>query len=200
MKKFLFTLAMMVMAIGANAQEAELTVGNLVIDEGIGMLDVSFKSDYDIVGWQMSIVCPDGLVPLQGDLNDRYPKNKLKKFYHTVGFTEATDGSYLVVCYAQDATNNAIADKEGVLVTILFDAEGYTGTAEDAEITIKNFAVALADATQVTIDEEVTTGIEFVVNDKTMNADGTIYNLSGQRVQKTGKGLYIQNGKKVVVK
>ena len=30
--------------------------------------------------------------------------------------------------------------------------------------------------------------------------DGTIYNLSGQRVEKMQKGIYIQNGRKVLVK
>ena len=32
-----------------------------------------------------------------------------------------------------------------------------------------------------------------------MNAEG-IYNLNGQKVMKTQKGLYIKNGKKVVIK
>ena len=30
--------------------------------------------------------------------------------------------------------------------------------------------------------------------------DGIIYNLSGQRVEKMQKGIYIQNGRKVLVK
>ena len=30
------------------------------------------------------------------------------------------------------------------------------------------------------------------------NADGAIYDLSGRRVQKAGKGVYIMNGKKVI--
>ena len=46
-------------------------------------------------------------------------------------------------------------------------------------------------------DEEVT-GIEGIMaNEQTVK---NIYNLSGQKVNKAHKGLYIQNGKKVVVK
>ena len=41
------------------------------------------------------------------------------------------------------------------------------------------------------------TGIKNVMNE--MNAEG-IYNLNGQKVMKTQKGLYIKNGKKVVIK
>lgn len=43
-----------------------------------------------------------------------------------------------------------------------------------------------------------TTGINEVV--ATAKADGTFYTLSGVRVEKPTKGLYIQNGKKVVIK
>ena len=41
------------------------------------------------------------------------------------------------------------------------------------------------------------TGIQAV---KAEQADGAIYNLAGQRVEKTTKGVFIQNGKKFVVK
>ena len=41
------------------------------------------------------------------------------------------------------------------------------------------------------------TGIKNVMNE--MNAEG-IFNLNGQKIQKTQKGLYIKNGKKVVIK
>lgn len=43
-----------------------------------------------------------------------------------------------------------------------------------------------------------TTAIEGVAAEGQQN--GAVYNLNGQRVEKAGKGLYIQNGKKVVLK
>jgi hypothetical protein len=48
------------------------------------------------------------------------------------------------------------------------------------------------------IDGQQTTGIEGVKAEKSLN--GVIYNLNGQRVEKANKGLYISNGKKVVLK
>ena len=48
-----------------------------------------------------------------------------------------------------------------------------------------------------TVDGEVTTAIEGI---STENNHGDIYNLNGQRVDKAQKGLYIVNGKKVVIK
>ncbi len=48
------------------------------------------------------------------------------------------------------------------------------------------------------LDENATVGITNVNNAK--NANDAIYNLNGQKVEKTKKGLYIINGKKVVLK
>jgi hypothetical protein len=45
--------------------------------------------------------------------------------------------------------------------------------------------------------DDVATGILTVGN--CQNAEG-VYSISGQKVEKTRKGLYIQNGKKVVIK
>lgn len=48
------------------------------------------------------------------------------------------------------------------------------------------------------INGQQTTDIEGVKAEKNLN--GVIYNLNGQRVEKANKGLYISNGKKVVLK
>ena len=45
--------------------------------------------------------------------------------------------------------------------------------------------------------EEGTTAVNIV---KTQMADGQYYNLAGQRVSNPTKGLYILNGKKVIIK
>lgn len=51
------------------------------------------------------------------------------------------------------------------------------------------------------LKEVIGTGIGSVTpGTGTLRTDGTIYNLSGQRVEKMQKGIYIQNGKKVLVK
>ena len=194
----------MAMALTANAQNMELKLGTLEIEEGVGMLEVTLNADFDFVGWQMYVYTPDGIVPLDVDLNDRYPANKLKKKYHAISIIEAEGGDYpgsfLILCKAEDANNNAIVGQEGVIGTILFDCEGYKGTAADAEITIKGFAVAKASGEQINLDGDVTTGIEFITRSMNPNGNGAIYNLSGQRVEKASKGLYIKNGQKVVVK
>lgn len=50
-------------------------------------------------------------------------------------------------------------------------------------------------------DEQVATGIEATLNADTKTATGNeVYNLNGQRVAHPQKGLYIVNGKKVIIK
>ena len=56
-----------------------------------------------------------------------------------------------------------------------------------------------ADAPSLSI-EDTTTGITTVIGADALNMDGRVYNLNGQRVENATKGLYIVNGRKVVVK
>lgn len=49
----------------------------------------------------------------------------------------------------------------------------------------------------MSFDEESTTGIR---DNKRVTNSGKVYNLSGQQVEKPSKGLYIQDGKKVIIK
>ena len=51
----------------------------------------------------------------------------------------------------------------------------------------------------ISFDDEETTGIARV-NGESVATDGAIYTLNGLRVEKPTKGLYIVNGKKVVIK
>lgn len=56
-------------------------------------------------------------------------------------------------------------------------------------------------ASLITIDAEgVTTGVSEVETEKTPNNDGFFYNLNGVRVEHPKAGIYIRNGKKVVMK
>jgi hypothetical protein len=46
----------------------------------------------------------------------------------------------------------------------------------------------------------VATSIDEIVNGQSSMVNGNIYNLAGQRVSKTTRGIYVKNGRKVVVK
>ena len=98
------------------------------------------------------------------------------KFNYVFGWTEASNpGFYLI--------NNTAAT--------LGAFKAYLQTTDVLT------AASLARMSFVFADE--LTGISQVEN-KTKSVDGAIYNLSGQRVAQPTKGLYIVNGKKVIIK
>ena len=92
-----------------------------------------------------------------------------------------------------DGTQYILADGEDG-VGFYRAASGSTIAARKAYLEIS----AAANFLSFSFDDE-TTGIEKVEN-AAVNANGTMFNLAGQRVAQPTKGLYIVNGKKVVVK
>ena len=96
---------------------------------------------------------------------------------------------------------------EGTEVTITATpAEGYVVdviTVKDIdgnEITVTDGKFIMpAKAVTVTVTFKLSTGISNISADKSLEG-AVFYNLNGQRVEKPGKGLYIVNGKKVVIK
>ena len=101
----------------------------------------------------------------------------------------------------------------------LGDQNTMTMTNEYAEPNIENIDMAakLADVdrlmvqcnkeggdpfnfTAIVLVKKETTGIENVANSKEQTANSLFFNLAGQRVHNPRKGLYIVNGKKVIMK
>ena len=76
-------------------------------------------------------------------------------------------------------------------------AEGVTIPAGKCFLTVKKSAGA-PDYLGFNFGDD-TTGID-AVNGSELKVNGEFYNLSGQRVAQPTKGLYIVNGKKVIVK
>ena len=111
-------------------------------------------------------------------------------------------GAYFRGTYAPVAagawTKNANDD-------IIYGVVGATGRIQQAGTTasIKGFRAyfdlpASASAPSISF-EDAATGIKTVITADELNQNGEVYNLNGQKVQNAHKGLYIVNGRKVVV-
>jgi hypothetical protein len=121
--------------------------------------------------------------------------------------TAATNGSYTVKAGDADITEAA----EGTEVTITatpdenyeLDQIKVEGTSTDLEVIVNvegnvgTFTMPDADVT-VIVTFKIATGINSIAADKLKDAN--IYTIGGQRVNSVKKGLYIINGKKVVIK
>ena len=109
-------------------------------------------------------------------------------------YDEGTDGANLL-----QYTTSAVTDK----YRLGFGGNGvgfypYTGVPTSGAV-ILNVSSASARALSIVFDEEET-GIKKIESAASDKENGAYFNLAGQRVAQPTKGLYIVNGKKVVIK
>lgn len=123
--------------------------------------------------------------------------------------TAAENGSFVVKIDDAEVTEAAA---EATVAIIATPSENYevdavtVKDADDADVTVEKILgqdnayqfTMPAKAVTVTVTFKNATGINSIAADKMKNA--TIYNMKGQRVDKAQKGLYIINGKKVMIK
>ena len=112
--------------------------------------------------------------------------------------------------FVATASGTALADNKfvGITTATAVTADTYFGLSGNKFVKVGAGTIkagkALLPATEVSGARELTfvfddaTGIKQVESSK-MNVEG-IYNLNGQKVQNPTKGLYIMNGKKVIIK
>ena len=112
---------------------------------------------------------------------------------HTVSMNKLSDGRYKVMCYS--GVNKSFEGSEGELFNIL--TSGASG-----KLTLEDLFFVTPGASKVKFGnmdiDVVPTGISGIDADVNGNAN-TIFDLSGRRVQKAQKGVYIVNGKKVIL-
>ena len=107
-----------------------------------------------------------------------------------IGMLLPADGTYTIMSKRNALTEAVLVDKQNGTETILSE-DGYTFSAQ-AGTTDNRFELRLSSGD--------TTGIEHnIAQPSTLDAQ-PYYDLNGRRVAEPTKGVYIQNGKKVVIK
>ena len=99
-----------------------------------------------------------------------------------------TDGEY---------TNMILNNVSGIG---FYFANGQTVAKNRAYLHIATSLAPTAASRMVMVFGDETTGVNSLTPNPSPIGDGSIYTLSGQRVENPKKGLYIKNGKKVVIK
>lgn len=93
-----------------------------------------------------------------------------------------------------------VIDAEGNVVGMTKDTAYATATAGTYTLQSVNEYGSLGETATFEVTEAMTTGIKSVVGAQSVvNGSNVIYNLAGQRVAQPVKGLYIINGKKIMI-
>ncbi len=169
-------------------------------------LSICMKNSADIRGFQFDMYLPDGVTAKKNN-KGRYVyslnKNRLEEGdEHTLTLAGQEDGSIRFLCGSQ--YEETFTGTEGEIATIQVDvaadlASGsYPIQLKDMKLTETNISKYYEhELVETMLIVSSATGINSV---SVTGTNAPAYNLQGQRVQPAKKGLYIMEGKKIVVK
>ena len=173
-------------------------------------LSVRMKNASDIRGFQFDLYLPEG-VSMATNAKASLSSDRLAAGdAHTLMADEMTDGAVRFLCSSMNDESFAGGDGEIATLTVNIADNMANG---DYEVVVKNALMTETDisrsyeadnikSTLTVLDQ---TGVETVTADNERR-DGSIYTVGGQLVGKKAttsqlrKGVYIRNGKKIVVK
>ncbi len=173
-------------------------------------LSVRMRNASDIRGFQFDLYLPEG-VTMANNAKASLSSDRLAAGdAHTLMADEMTDGAVRFLCSSMNDENFAVGDGEIATLTVNIADNIANG---DYDVVVKNALMTETDisksyeaddikSTLTVLDQ---TGVETVTADDE-RCDGSIYTVGGQLVSKKAttsqlrKGVYIRNGKKIVVK
>ena len=153
-------------------------------------LSFSLKDNSAYTAFQFDLKMPEDMDVTQMTLNS------LRKQNHQLLFNKIGEGHYRVVVLS--TSNESFKGKTGELLNMAFDSL----PTDDIVIDDIHFVTPQANDllfNAIGISGDTPTSISGVSNNVT-NGNGMIYNLNGQRLAKTQKGLNIIQGRKVFIK
>ncbi len=110
------------------------------------------------------------------------------------GVTVAT-----VIPATEDGYTNYVLSGDGHGGVIFKRANDTSSPANRAYVQVPTGTVGAREFLGIEIDDDSTTGLSGVSTPDIKEAEGDYYNLSGQKVQTPRRGIYIKNGKKVII-
>lgn len=190
MKKILSLLFFVAIAAFANAQGTVDLYGGIQSD---GSLVLKFKNNSEKTiancNFQLQFDEGVGLTP------------KGKKYEFEEG--DATEGMTYSIAFKNNKYTVTVYDGEfdetagHTIITLPL-----TGELAGKKVTVSNAAFGDPDGQNISRPEAFTIDLATAINsiDAEQTKSGVIYNISGQRVSKATKGIYVVDGKKVAVK
>ena len=175
---------------GAMAQS--LTVADITTEAGQETtITVAIEGAAEMTALQFNLSLPEGFT-LAGDITLGSAAQG-----HTLSVSPLTSGDLLVVIYSLNQGTFA----DGALLTIPVIAAEDAASGEARLYTVRTATVDAVSRTlsNVAFAMNVASTPDGIEQLTTNQSQITIYDLMGRRVEKAEKGIYIVNGKKVVI-
>jgi len=205
--KTLFVALAALASTTAFAQTVVPSPSTVVIEPG-GTADVTFAVENDTETKaalvEFFLYLPEGITVAYDLDEEDYIYEKVSTMLvksHSVTVSKRADGSFYVLVKNESGKEFKGTSGDYLTLTLAADAS-FSGSAE-ATMTDIHLVKLDASKFQSSTENKFTIGDPSTVGIRGIYAEGEdapLYNTAGQRVQKAHKGLYIQNGKKVVKK
>ena len=82
---------------------------------------------------------------------------------------------------------------------VMFKRSSGTGTSPANRAYVQIPTSIAGTRSSLCIEDDGTTGVEGIWTPDTEESEGDYYNLNGQKVQSLKRGIYIKNGKKIII-
>lgn len=191
-----------------NEETAEMVTFNVmfnIVSEIINYDEVGAENVTLPVSMEKDCVIDFDLAPAAEALGVTVEELSAESSRYLKGLAGGTYGEGVNIATGLGFDANGDCNPQGDYFFYFEDGKLYTGTSTDIPedfLLPVQFAFNIDDKLYVYyanfVSEEVYTGIKTVGNEA--KADNRIFDISGRQVTKPTRGLYIQNGKKIVVK
>ena len=182
---------------GVSLSNAEKSQTDPCITAGTtSVVYVYFTGASTFCGFQAQLFLPEG-VSITKKANCYLTKDEDGENVHTCQYSDKTasgEGWQLLV-YSSELTKFTADEGGAMKLTLTADASFKGGKAQFKNIIFTDPKTTLADGAEFTLAEA--TGISSI---NAESANAPIYNLQGVQVKDATKGVFIQNGKKYIVK
>jgi hypothetical protein len=220
MKKISFIIALIACMFTGNAMAQHLSTEGVVFDKKTNptaaTMDINLNSDKLPAGIEFNVMLPEGfdfkrtskgkitektLIASRGEaLEILDPEDDEAEPRFSFSIEEIEGGVNIMIV---DYDGGSFESNEGNLLTLNLTCDAdkaedvYYGQLELVMLSDYDGTIAENETIDFSLSVIDGVGIRGIIADGT---EGDIYNTAGQRVSRTNKGLYIQNGKKVVKK
>ena len=162
------------------------------------------KNTADIRGFQFDLYLPKGISVVKNGKNLLSDSRKPAGDQHTLTLSEQQDGAIRFLCSSMNDETFTGNDGEIATLTVSIAGDMVQGDypillkkMKLSESNISNCYETESRMATITINNNSATGIEQLA---TGSDNETYYNLQGQRVNTPAKGVFVKNGKKVMMK